>query len=364
MVKELKVAIRESLLALWSYLWLGASSALVAVAYGGLVVLGPWYMNQRGWGNRLQWHIPGVPDSWGLFALWAIATSVALGVIIARRGGVKGIVDRKGKNAAVPAGKWNLVYEIARNLGKGWEVTAAGAQELGHYAGLASGPEGMRLFFIARTENLDPCMEHACPPPGWLRVDGRLHMNDADLDAKLSITLDHSMPAKNMADEISARLLPIYSDFLHVIAKRGLQDTSVSIQSVVPSSGKQRNQSAHRAELSTEQKGGLRITESGRSYAASPAYEMQMIAAVAQFWGPEKEFYELLLNMTAMCLSESDPAKVGAAAFKQFVADNLSTIRAAIDRIKISQPAINLSEEDWERAQNSSGGTPVGARTS
>jgi len=78
---------------------------------------------------------------------------------------------------------------------------------------------------------------------------------------------------------------------------------------------------------------------------------MQMVAAVAQFWGPEKEFYELLLNMTAMCLSESDPAKAGAAAFKQFVADNLPAIRAAIDRIKISQPAIKLSEENWERSQ-------------
>jgi len=79
---------------------------------------------------------------------------------------------------------------------------------------------------------------------------------------------------------------------------------------------------------------------------------MQMVAAVAQFWVPEKEFYELILNMTAMCLSESDPAGAGAAAFKQFVADNLPAIRAAIDRVKISQPAIKLSEENWERAQN------------
>ena len=73
---------------------------------------------------------------------------------------------------------------------------------------------------------------------------------------------------------------------------------------------------------------------------------MQIVAAVAQFWGPEKEFYELLLNMTAMCLSESDPAKAGAAAF----ADNLPAIRAAIGRIRISQP-IKLSEENWERSQ-------------
>jgi hypothetical protein len=101
-----------------------------------------------------------------------------------------------------------------------------------------------------------------------------------------------------------------------------------------------------------KQRGALQITTSGRSYVDSPAYEMQIVAAVAQFWGPEKEFYELLLNMTAMCLSESEPARAGAAAFKQFVADNLPTIRAAIDRVKISQPAIRLSEENWERAQN------------
>jgi len=362
MVKELWTAIRESLLALGSYLWVGASSALLAVAYGGFVVLGPWYMNRRGWGNKLQWHIPGVPDSWGLFALWAIATSVALGMIITRRSSAKKrVVGRKGKNATQPTGKWNLVYEIVRNLGKEWEVTAARAQELGHYVGLASGPEGMRLFFIARTDNLDPCLESTCPPQGWLRVDGRFQMNDGDLDAKLSITLDDRMPAKDMADELRARLLPIYSDFRHAVAERGLEDMGVSVHEVESSIEKQRGESACEAEVSGEQK-GLRITASGRSYVTSSAYEMQMIAAVAQFWRPEKEFYELLLNMTAMCLSESDPAKAGVSAFKQFVADNLPVIRAAIDRIKISQPAIKLSEEDWERAQNSHVAAPSNFR--
>lgn len=96
----------------------------------------------------------------------------------------------------------------------------------------------------------------------------------------------------------------------------------------------------------------------------SPAYEMQMVAAVAQFWRPEKEFYELLLNMTALCLSESDPATAGPAAFKQFVADNLPAIRATIDRLKVSQPAIDLSEESWERTQSLSSGVPAGERTS
>lgn len=349
MVKELKTAIRGSLLALWSYFWAGASSALLAVAYGGLVVLVPWYLNRRGWGNRPQWHIPGVPDSWGLLALWVIATSVALGMIITRHSAKKRTVGRKGNYVARATGRWNLVYEIVKNLGDNWEVTAAAAQELGQYAGLASGPGGMTLSFVARTENLDPCMERACPPLGWLRVDGRFQMNDGDLEAKLSMTLDARMPAKNIADELRTRLLPIYSDFRHAVAERGLEDNDVGAHSVEPFTERQRDESGCETEASGESK-ELKITDAGKSYITSPAYEMQMVAAVAQFWGPEKGLYDLLLNMTAMCLCESDPAKAGAAAFKRFVADNLPIIRAAIDRIKISQPAIKLSEENWERA--------------
>jgi hypothetical protein len=112
-------------------------------------------------------------------------------------------------------------------------------------------------------------------------------------------------------------------------------------------SRRNREQQLYRGTI--KQSGVVRITAAGRDYVDSPAYEMQMAAAVAQFWVPEKEFYELLLNMTASCLSESDPAKAGVTAFHQFIADNLPVIRAAIDRVKISQPAINLSEENWER---------------
>ena len=72
---------------------------------------------------------------------------------------------------------------------------------------------------------------------------------------------------------------------------------------------------------------------------------------VGQFWKPDKSFYDLLVGITAMRLSESDPAGVGRAAFIGFIEENLPTIRAAIDRVKESQPAIKLSEEDWERAR-------------
>jgi hypothetical protein len=118
---------------------------------------------------------------------------------------------------------WELIHRIVRNLGKGWEVGASGLQDLGHNAGSASGPNGMRLFFIARTEKLDPCMEHICPPLGWLRVNGRLHFNDEDLSAKLSIMLRESLSPEEMANEIIVRLFPVYVDFLGAIEKHNLQ---------------------------------------------------------------------------------------------------------------------------------------------
>src|SRR5438309_6218442 len=39
---------------------------------------------------------------------------------------------------------WELIHKIVRNLGRGWGVDASGLQDLGHYAGLASGPDDMR----------------------------------------------------------------------------------------------------------------------------------------------------------------------------------------------------------------------------
>lgn len=118
---------------------------------------------------------------------------------------------------------WELVHKIVGNLGRGWGVDASGPQDLGHHAGLASGPNGMRLFFIARPEKLDPRVEHICPPLGWLRVDGRLHFNDEDLSARLSIMLRESLSPGEMANEIIVRLFPIYRDFLSAIEKHNLQ---------------------------------------------------------------------------------------------------------------------------------------------
>lgn len=119
--------------------------------------------------------------------------------------------------------KWELIHQIVKNLGADWEVDASGPQDLGHFAGLTSGPGGMRLFFIARTEKLDPCMERSCPPLGWLRVDGRLRLSDNDLSAEISIMLRESLTAEEMANQLMVRLLPIYADFLDVIVKHSLQ---------------------------------------------------------------------------------------------------------------------------------------------
>lgn len=109
---------------------------------------------------------------------------------------------------------WALIDEITVNLGKGWAVEAGALQCAGHFAGMASGPDGMRLFFITRTEMLDPRMEHGCPPLGYLRVDGRFPFLDEELDAKISLTLSDSLSASVIARQIRARLLPPYADFL------------------------------------------------------------------------------------------------------------------------------------------------------
>jgi hypothetical protein len=74
-----------------------------------------------------------------------------------------------------------------------------------------------------------------------------------------------------------------------------------------------------------------------------------MVGMVAQFWVPEGHFYEMLLYVTAIRLSGRDPNLNEKEEFKQFVAENLCVIRAEIDRIKVWQPAIQMSEDDWEK---------------
>lgn len=136
---------------------------------------------------------------------------------------------------------WELVNKVVRNLGTGWQVDAGALQQSGEYRALASGPDDMQLFFIARTEKIDTCVEHICPPLGWLRVDGRLHFTDPNLSARLSIELRETLTGVEIAKEINARLLPIYKQFLDVMAndqKIQLHGTQRMLTDIVRKAGK------------------------------------------------------------------------------------------------------------------------------
>ncbi len=113
---------------------------------------------------------------------------------------------------------WELMREVVRNLGRDWGIEACGLQDMGYFIGDAHGPGGMRLRFCARTEKLDAC-DHHFPPLGQLRVNGRIWLDDKDLDAEVSITLDQSLSAQEMANEIIVRLLPLYAGFLSIVEK-------------------------------------------------------------------------------------------------------------------------------------------------
>ena len=126
--------------------------------------------------------------------------------------------------------KWELIYEVVKNLGRGWKVDASGLQDLGFFAGRASGPDGMELFFVARTEKLDPSREHSYPPLGWLRVDGRLHFRDKALSANLSIMLRESLTAEELANELIARFLPFYADVLGAVEKHNSQHLEMGLR--------------------------------------------------------------------------------------------------------------------------------------
>ncbi len=130
--------------------------------------------------------------------------------------------------------RWELVDQITKNLGKDWQVEGAGPQKLGHFVGLASGPSGMRLFFIARSQKLDPCIERSCPPLGWLRIDGRFPSSSGpektfedgsyrpEPEPQISISLPESLTAKQIARELSVRFLPLYEGFLSLVKKHNL----------------------------------------------------------------------------------------------------------------------------------------------
>jgi hypothetical protein len=117
---------------------------------------------------------------------------------------------------------WDLMREVVRNLGRGWGIEASGLQDLGYFIGDALGLGGMRLRFCARTEKID-ALDHNFPPLGQLRVNGRIWLDDKDLGAQVSITLEKSLSAQEMANEIIVRLLPLYADFLSVVEKHNLE---------------------------------------------------------------------------------------------------------------------------------------------
>lgn len=94
----------------------------------------------------------------------------------------------------------------------------------------------------------------------------------------------------------------------------------------------------------------MEITQVGLDYVHSPAYALEMGGMVAQFWKPEGSFYEMLMYVTAIRLSGREPDYRMEKEFRQFVIENLLIIRAEIDRIKVWQPAIEMSEENWKKA--------------
>ena len=119
--------------------------------------------------------------------------------------------------------KWELLYEIVKNLGRGWKVDAGGLQDLGFFAGIASAPAGMELRFFAPTEKLDPSRERSYPPLGWLRVDGRLNFGNRGLSGGLSIELRDSMTPEELGNELILRFLPLYADVLEIVEKHNSQ---------------------------------------------------------------------------------------------------------------------------------------------
>jgi len=142
------------------------------------------------------------------------------------------IIPRKQFNPARRE-RWELVHEIVKNLGNGWQVKSASLYDEGLSAGRASGPGNMELSFIARAKKVERGYRHNYPPLGWLRVDGQINFIDGNVDlsslegpiitAKISIELPDSMTADEMANEIIARLLPLYAGFLSVVEKHRLE---------------------------------------------------------------------------------------------------------------------------------------------
>jgi len=103
-LKELLAVIYKSLCEFFGYVMIGTITAALAAAFGGLVVLVPWYYQHRAGGNL----------SWGFWALWGLATAVALGMLVSQHGNtrVQEVLIAWHKNPNHPAVQ--AVFEDAR----------------------------------------------------------------------------------------------------------------------------------------------------------------------------------------------------------------------------------------------------------
>jgi hypothetical protein len=95
----------------------------------------------------------------------------------------------------------------------------------------------------------------------------------------------------------------------------------------------------------------LSITEAGWAYVNSGSYDLEMAGMFTQFGSIDKTFYQHLVAVTAMHLSESGPATAGTESFNEFIEENLPAIRFIIDRLKKTRYSVALSEEAWESAR-------------
>jgi hypothetical protein len=91
----------------------------------------------------------------------------------------------------------------------------------------------------------------------------------------------------------------------------------------------------------------LAATSAGSRFLNSPKYEKAIRELVDHNYELHESFYQLLIGVTASFLCETDPHGEEATAFDKFVTEHMSIIRAAIDRVKVSQPQIGDAEAKW-----------------
>jgi hypothetical protein len=91
----------------------------------------------------------------------------------------------------------------------------------------------------------------------------------------------------------------------------------------------------------------LVATKSGIRFVSSPDYEKAIDELVNRDFEPEAAFYQLLVGVTAYFLCGIDPHCEDLDIFDEFISENMTTIRAAIDRVKGSLPQIRYAEEAW-----------------